>query len=137
MSFEEFLRYKGLSEEDVKAAFEKAKAEVFAKLGFSEADFAEFEEYKKWREEQLSKLIEEVKTLGFSDPEKVLQFAKTTQDKIEILKTLKENLAFRVVEPVSTEVNIADENKVSDVEVYKKLCERFGLPFEELKKRLF
>ena len=133
LSFSEYLGHKGLSEEDIQIAVEKAKSELVPSW-FSDITEDEYKEFVEWRESRLENLVNEVKQLGFSKPEEILKFAKSHKEKIEILMKIKENLAFSE-EVVDTSVEISPEEVNSEVDKIKEMCDRFGIDFELIKDK--
>ena len=134
LSFSEYLVHKGFSEKDIEVAMEKAKKELIPEW-FSDINEEDYKEYVEWRENRVETLINEVKSLGFSRPEELLEFAKTTKEKIEILQKIKENLALSesVSEGgVDTNVNVASQ-EVSEAEKAKELCTKLGLDWNVIK----
>jgi len=93
----------------------------------------ELEEYKtkfaEIKEKELKTLVDELKKLGLSNPEAIVEGIENVEQKIAILQRIKENLALsRPAEEESVKVVAEEEDET------KALAKAFGLNEEEVKE---
>jgi len=129
MTLRDYLKSVGLTDEQIAKALEFAES---GKFGSEE----EYMEYIKLKEMFEAQLAEELKELNIENPEELLSFAKSVDEKVALVKKVKEIAAFSEP-PVTTDVEIpAEDERPNKIELYKQLADRFGLPFDELKDRI-
>lgn len=129
MTLRDYLKQVGLTDDQIKKALEFAESGKFG----SEDEYKEYVELKQMFQK---KLEDELAEIGIENPEDILGFAKSVTEQIKLVNKIKEIKAF-TEQPVTTEVEIpAEDNEVDKLEEYKKLAERFGIPFDEVKDRI-
>lgn len=122
---------------NMSADVEKIKQEYEQKLSEYEEKIKELqvqlEEYANTilevKKNELQKLIEDLKKLGFADPEKIIEGVEDIDMQIKVLQNVKESAA--VKKPEKKELEIKKDVEESKLE---KLSKELGLTVEEVKE---